>query len=151
MDNKFWSKVEKIDGGCWEYLGRITAKGYGQVKRRKIHKHAIFAHRYSFFLVHGRFPKNLLCHKCDNEKCVNPDHLFEGTHQDNSDDKIRKGRDRHSDQRGELNGRAKLSSKDIIEIKYLIANGESNIFIGKKFGVSHSAISLIRLGRTWNY
>lgn len=111
-DPKFWSKTQEQPSGCILWTGAIHHTGYGKVKRRKIQKNALFAHRYAFYLKHGHFPVYNACHTCDTPNCVNTEHLFDGTHQDNSDDKYAKGRGRTSDQRGEQNGNSKLTAND---------------------------------------
>ncbi len=86
----FWNKVSKgSPSECWLWNGLVGTHGYGQFT---YNKKSIMTHRFSWFIHHGKMPDLLVLHKCDVRRCVNPDHLFEGTHQDNSDDKIRKGR-----------------------------------------------------------
>lgn len=90
--------IKNIDlsypNGCWPFKGSRDKDGYGRVhlpKRKKIP-----AHRVSWILFEGEIPeKMLVCHSCDNPSCVNPNHLFIGTHQDNMDDCVGKGRKRN--------------------------------------------------------
>jgi hypothetical protein len=89
---RFWNKVHKT-ATCWLWRGHKN-KGYGLfaedgLKARKR------VHRFSWELHNGAIPGGLLvCHKCDVRCCVRPDHLFLGTHQDNYDDMVSKGRQR---------------------------------------------------------
>lgn len=88
--SNFWSKVNK-ENECWIWNGGLTKKGYGQFHSKKIEESR--AHRVAWLIVYGPIPKGLhVCHKCDIRSCVNPDHLFLGTNQDNVNDKVAKNR-----------------------------------------------------------
>lgn len=87
---RFWTKVNDT-GYCWEWK-RGKKGGYGLFK---INGKDIIASRMAYILIYGKIPDNLqVLHKCDNPCCVNPDHLFTGTHYDNMIDMMRKGRGR---------------------------------------------------------
>lgn len=86
---KFWRQVNKATG-CWLWMGYLSPQGYGVFK---LGESRCRAHRYAWILTHGDIPEGrLVCHHCDNPTCVNPSHLFLGSHKDNIRDAISKGR-----------------------------------------------------------
>lgn len=89
---RFWRHVEKT-GGCWNWTAARNRKGYGTFTMPGKMRHVpTLAHRVSWFLTHGKWPEPCALHRCDNPRCVRPDHLFEGTKADNNADMRAKGR-----------------------------------------------------------
>lgn len=84
-------KIERVPiSGCWIYTGFLDPEGYGKFMEAG---KQLRAHRYSYTLHKGNIPEGLfVCHTCDVPCCVNPDHLWLGTHDDNMKDKVKKGR-----------------------------------------------------------
>lgn len=131
--------------GCWEWVGPITGDGYGALKNRG---KMVGAHRASWAINRGPVPSGLcVLHQCDNPLCVNPAHLFLGTHGDNSRDRCAKLRGAF----GERNGNAFLSEGDVRSIRSECASGIPQRNLAKKHRVTQSAISKIVLGKTWRH
>lgn len=132
--------------GCWNWQKRKNEWGYGVLH---FDSKTLLAHRYAWQHVHGDVPDGLLvCHKCDNPACVNPEHLFLGTDKDNSDDMVAKRRNRQP--KGERHPSAKLTERDVQEIRQLIGKEQSTV-IAKRYGVTDRAIAAIKFGKTWRH
>jgi hypothetical protein len=156
-EQAFWHFVNKTEA-CWIWTGSTTPKGYGRIKLRG---KTFRAHRLSWMLHNGNIPNSMLvCHQCDNPLCVNPEHLFLGTPDDNMKDMVAKGRQAKADthlsrtkpsalRRGENHGRAKLSEHDVRTIRSLSAQGLPALQIAKRYGVSSSTIDRILKRETW--
>jgi hypothetical protein len=142
---RFWAKVSKSDG-CWLWTGSRNDRGYGNFNNNG---RTVQAHRLSYELAMGPIPKGMnVCHRCDSPGCVNPDHLFLGTHLDNMRDRDAKGR--RVAPRGEANGFAKLTEAQVIEIRErYIPYKVSLPRLAREYGVHHSTIYDIVRGVTW--
>jgi hypothetical protein len=141
----------KVDGnGCWKWQGAIKCKvggalGYGWVT---YNNKQMSAHRASWLVNFGEIPKAMcVCHKCDVPDCVNPEHLFLGTHLENMRDMQGKGR-RKLSPKFKTAG-AKLSAEHVLQIKDMLAQGVSQRQIAAIFSVCQASISLMKNGRTW--
>lgn len=142
---RFWEKVDKRGpDDCWEWQGNVLRGGYGKIE---VDKKTQTTHRFSYGLHHGPIPNGMcVCHSCDNPPCVNPDHLFLGTHQDNMTDKMKKGR--HRAARGEDVASAKLTAREVSVIRATRGILPGYI-VAETFGVSGGTISSIHSGRRW--
>jgi hypothetical protein len=86
----------------------------------------------------------VVCHKCDVRSCVNPDHLFLGTSQDNYADAAAKGRNT----RGTKHGCARLTEEQVIAIR---ASSETQVDIARRYGVRQAHVSRILLRQSWKH
>ncbi len=113
----FWIKVDKRgENECWIWKGNKNYLNYGMITDN-INKKTILVHRLSYEIHYGSIPENMeVCHRCDNPSCVNPIHLFLGTHKDNMKDMSLKGRTRNQD--GELNSMCKVPTDIINNIRH---------------------------------
>lgn len=139
---RFLTFIDKQDSGCWIWMGGKNASGYGLFS---IGRKLRLAHRMSWEFTYGFSPDNLvICHRCDNRACVNPEHLFLGDNKDNAKDKMKKGRHIQS------YGNTKLTISDILEIRELWLTGNySQIELAKKFNVGHSCINRVIDRNKW--
>lgn len=142
--DRFWSKVRKTEG-CWEWTAR-TAYGYGVFcLPGGLHGTNVRAHRLSWEMHNGPIPGCLLVlHKCDNRKCVRPDHLFLGTQQDNVDDMYAKGR--NGDWNGERHGQAILT---LDQVRHIRSSNKRACELAADFHVTESTIYNVKAGRSW--
>lgn len=144
--------IVEINGhGCWIW-GRAISAGYGTMT---VSRKTVRVHRLALALALGRDETGLeeVCHDCpggDNPLCVNPGHLFEGTHGDNVRDAVAKGRARAPVgpvRHGSANPASKLSDAQVVELRAMLVRGERQRVIAERFGISQSAVSLIALGK----
>ena len=141
--DRFESKITKVVSGCWLWGGSLDTGGYG---RFNINGKTSGAHRLSYEIKNGDIPRGKhILHTCDTPSCVNPDHLFLGTHQDNMADKVKKGR-----QAKGLNlPQSKLTDDDIPIIRQRLRKKESQQSIAKDYSVTRTIISMIHRKLIW--
>ena len=138
--------IERLpESGCWIWMGCFDKDGYGRI-RKKYSKSLIRAHRWSWELFNGKIPHGLwVLHKCDTPSCVNPYHLFLGTHTDNMRDCAKKKR---FNQVGSNNRATHLTDEDIIKIR---EDKRMYKFIGKDYNLAVSTICCIKKRRNWGH
>jgi len=154
---RFHQKYTIKDSGCWDWNGSARVSGqsdkpsYGKRKygRMFVDNKTISAHRYSYQIHKGEIAKGMfVLHKCDNTLCVNPDHLFLGSHEDNMRDMVEKGRSYKRS--GEDMHTSKLRNEQAREARALYGTGKySQSSLGSKYGVSQSVIGRIVRGESY--
>jgi transposase len=155
---RFERKFERLgEDACWPWRANKNNRGYGLIRPGGLAPKQL-AHRVSYELFVGPLPVTaLVLHACDNPCCVNPKHLFVGTHKANYDDMVQKGRRRvvvnpdnkpptHS---GDDHPRAKLSSATVALAREMHASGASLHSLSAKFGVNRSTMRNAVRGKTW--
>lgn len=129
------------NSGCWLWTAGLDKYGYGKFK---INYRTIAAHRMSYILRYGEIPADVsVLHSCDLRCCVNPEHLWLGTPDDNSKDMVRKDRQA----KHEKNGRAKLTEENVNNIR--LDRTSLHKDIAAKYGVTRGMISHIKRGVSW--
>jgi hypothetical protein len=158
LQERFMSKIQQV-GDCWMWQGVSTLGGYGVLT---VARKRTYAHRLSYSLFVGEIPDGMcVCHKCDTPSCVNPAHLWLGTHSDNTRDAVAKGRwgpqlhpesYRHRKRMvGANNPKARLTWEQVAEIKATFARGGvSKVSIARQYGVPESTIGQIIRGTRYN-
>lgn len=157
---RFNSKINKnTPSGCWLWVGATVHPPISKKRKSELRPYVSvpknedcasrqhYAHRISWIIKNGPIPKGMMvCHHCDNTLCVNPDHLFVGTHRDNMLDMVSKGR--QGNHKGELHGMAKLTEA---EVRFILSSNATGVSLAKKFRVHESTICLIRKKKHWTH
>lgn len=149
---RFHSQTDRSSGtrACWIWRGAIDARNYGRFSLRRCT--TVLAHRLAYALHHGSTPARLLvCHTCDNPSCVNPAHLFLGTHKDNARDMCAKGR--HVVVTiGEKHHSAKLTTRKVKQIRAKYVPRKTSLAkLGRAFGVSAQVVHRIVHRKIWKH
>lgn len=147
------SRIDRSEG-CWSWVGTQSIDGYGVIKYKgRQYK----AHRLVWEIFNGPIPDNMfVCHKCDNPSCVNPDHLFIGTPNDNVQDMMRKGRHRVGDKsqclRGEDHPFSKLTQSQVLDIDRFYREGLlTRAELAERYKVSKALVDKIVQHSHWNH
>lgn len=161
----FQAKVSTVptSSGCLLWLASKTRGGYGQMCLGEGNQFR--AHRLAYWLANGDFAWDFeVCHKCDSPACVNPDHLFLATHEENMRDMCKKSRlvspagDRHGLRKNPCKARhgsrhycARITESQVREIRQLAASGILHSELARQFGISHSNIAACVTRKTWKH
>ena len=153
---RFWSKVDKSNPeGCWIWTAATYLPPRFPYGRFKYNGATGPAHRVAWILDGKEISDGLwVLHKCDNPKCVRPDHLFLGTPLDNVRDCYSKGRQSKEysqllNRFGDKNGNVKLSEPEAVEILSKLKAGMKPMRLAEVYGVTVGAIYHLRSGFTW--
>ncbi len=158
-EDRFRGLIKVSKTGCMEFSS-ICGTGYGMFcVRRGGKKKSVRAHRYSWEMNHGPIPDGLcVLHKCDNPKCVNPEHLFLGTNKDNFWDAVKKGRmvtdffGHRLIPNGEKSGSSKLTEEIVKEIRRKYKPGVyGKVKIARDYGIDPSHALRIVKGISWSH
>lgn len=152
LKNRISSNVKR-NGRCIEWQGTLSDNGYGRINVNGRHNRV---HRVVYELYRQPIPEGMyICHRCDNPRCCNPDHLFAGTPRQNSRDMLRKGRHKtfaRGEVSGERNPRALLTDDDVVNIREQYASSNVTLKqLAKQYGVHFDTISKVINRVTWSH
>jgi hypothetical protein len=144
LQERLMSKIKKVDNGCWEWQGSFS--NYGRIN---VDGKPKLVHRIAYELWVGTIPADMhICHKCDNTRCCNPEHLWAGTNQDNRTDSVNKNRHGKGSRMGIPNNKhnRKLTDEQVAAIR---SDNRTHSAIAATYNVSRSLITMIRNNKLW--
>jgi hypothetical protein len=146
LAQRFQSQISTDNSrGCWEWTGKAFRNGYGCFY---VAGKYCLAHRVAYALTFGEVdPSVVVCHRCDNPPCVNPDHLFAGSARDNVQDKCSKGRQFRAI--GSKCGNAKLAEWQVMDMRRERDTGALYRDLALKYGISMKQVSKIITREQW--
>jgi hypothetical protein len=153
IESRFWKYVQKTDS-CWLWIGATRHFGYGVINSGGNNGKALTAHRVSWELHRGPIPPGMLvCHHCDNPRCVHPEHLFLGTYADNNHDMLSKGRNNRQPRvSGEKHFATKLTTEQVIQLRReYIEEPQPLAVFAAKYCTSLQTVWRIVHGKTWKH
>lgn len=140
--DRLLSKIEIDKNGCWIFTGMLLSGGYGGIWKKGRN---VPAHRESYRIFCGELVEDeVVCHKCDVRRCVNPEHFFKGTRADNNRDMREKKRHRF----GEASPLSKVTEETV---SFIRSSDMSTSHIAKLVGLHQSQVSRIRSGKRWKH
>lgn len=140
----FYARVQRTES-CWTWTGKTDKSGYGVFYKDG---GDFRAHRVAYAIGNGVGPGTMfVCHRCDNPRCVRPDHLFLGSNRENTADRHAKGRSA----KGSSSGAAKLTESDVAAIRAALRGGAKQVDMAIRFGITQANVSEIARGKTWRH
>lgn len=150
VENRFWGKVDISDvNECWIWKAYSQGRNGNKYGRFGYNGKLILAHRLSWILKYGDPGDMYVLHKCDNTLCVNPNHLFLGTHNDNMKDKVSKNR--QSRMPGTTHPMSKLTDNDVFDIRRRLSKGETLKSISQTYDIHISTVGYIKTRKLWKH